>query len=126
MPESLDPLLEQTRANADFEAILLTDLNGVLIASSRGDETPPEMLEALLDLAARIAARPDDKVQLAAVRESEFFDWEGRRVICRWFTMGSPAQSRLLVVLAQNNSKPYKRAISGLVKQIRQGAASAS
>ncbi len=121
MAASLDLLLEQARAEADFEAILLTDLNGVLMASARADETPPEVLEALLDVAGRIASRPDDKTQLAAVRESEFFDWEGRRVVCRWFSMSSPAQPRLLVVLTPNQ-KPYKRAIGSLVKQIRQGS----
>jgi hypothetical protein len=112
--DDLDTLLEQIRAQAEFEALLLTDLKGNVIAAARSDEAAPESIGGLLDVAMRIAARPDDRQQLASVGESVFFDWAGRQIICRWFTVKD--QPRLFVILAPHG-KPYKRAATQLVKE---------
>ena len=53
-----------------------------------------------------------NRQQLAAVGESVFFDWEGRQIICRWFTVKD--QPRLFVIMAPQ-AKPYKRAAAQLV-----------
>ncbi len=113
---SLETVIEQVRAEAGFEAALITDLKGTILAAARADDTPPETVGALLDVAMRIVARPEDRAKLADVGESTFFDWEGRQVICRWFTRRKPPEPRLLVVLAPRG-KPYKRAVSVLVKE---------
>jgi hypothetical protein len=111
--KTLDDLAEQVRAESGFEVILVTDLKGSIIASARDDETSPDTLGALLDVATRITVRPEDRADLAAEGESVFFDWEGRQVICRWLAMRHP---RLLVILAPRGAA-YKRAISRLIKQ---------
>lgn len=113
---SLETLIEQVRAEAGFEAALITDLKGAILATARADDTPPETVGALLDVAMRIVARPEDRAKLADIGESTFFDWEGRQVICRWFSRRKPPEPRLLVVLAPRG-KPYKRAVSLLVKE---------
>jgi hypothetical protein len=113
---SLETLIERVRAEAGFEAALITDLRGSILAAARADDTPPDMVGALLDIAMRIVARPEDRAKLADVGESTFFDWEGRQVICRWFRRRKPPEPRLLVVLAPRG-KPYKRAVSLLVRE---------
>jgi hypothetical protein len=114
-------IIEQSRSEAEFEVVLLTDLQGQIVAAARSDDATPETLGALLDVAGRIAARPDDRSKLAAAGESTFFDWDGRRVICRWLTLSNASEPLLLVVLAPQG-KAYKRAVSQLAKELRKGA----
>ncbi len=111
--KTLDELAEQVRSEAGFEVILVTDLKGNIQASARAEETPPEMLDALLDVIARLTARPEDRADLAAAGESVFFDWEGRQVILRWLAAKRP---RLLIILAPHGAS-YKRAVNRLIKQ---------
>jgi hypothetical protein len=112
MPDDLQDTMEQIRSQAEFVAVLLTDLKGNVMAAVRSDDASPDSIGALLDVSTRIAARPDDRQKLAAVGESVFFDWEGRQIICRWFTVKD--QPRLFVILAPHG-KPYKRAASQLI-----------
>lgn len=120
MPD-ITTIIEQSRSEAEFEVVLLTDLRGQIVAATRSDDATPETLGALLDMAGRIAARPDDRAKLAAAGESTFFDWDGRRVICRWLRPSGALEPLLLVILAPYG-KVYKRAVSQLAKALRQGA----
>jgi hypothetical protein len=115
---SLDDLVEQARADAGFEAVLLADLQGHILAAARDDETTPETLDSLLDLATRMATRPEDRSRLADAGEITFFDWEGRQVVYRWFTARQPPQVHLLVILAPRG-KPHKRAAGHLVREVQ-------
>ena len=115
---SLDTLVEQVRVDAGFEAVLLTDLRSHVLAAARSDDTTPETLDSLLDVATRIAARSEDRSRLADAGEITFFDWEGRQVICRWFTARQPPQVYLLVILAPRG-KPHKRATGHLVREVQ-------
>lgn len=112
---TLDHLLETARSKGEFEAIVLTDWQGGIIAAARDDGTSPETLSALLDVATRLISRTEDRAQLAKDGESIFFDMEGRQVICRWFDKPQP---RLVIILAPHG-KPYKRAVGALVKEIK-------
>ncbi len=114
--ETLETQLEQTRAEAEFEAVLLTDFGGKIIAAARSDETSPETIGALLEMAVHFAANPEDRSRLSDAGESSFFDWQGRQVIFRWFMVGQ--QPYLLVVLAPPG-KAYKRAAGQLVRQVQ-------
>jgi hypothetical protein len=49
------------------------------------------------------------------IDESEFFDWEGRRVVCRWFEAQRPG---VVVVLVPKN-KSYKWAMNRMVKELQ-------
>jgi hypothetical protein len=111
----LDDALEQVRAEAGFEAIILTDLSGNIISAARDEETPPELLGALLDVALRMTVRAEERSKLATAGESTFFDWEGRQVICRWFDKPQP---RLIVILSPRG-KSYKRVLTTLVKTVQ-------
>jgi hypothetical protein len=117
-PGALDTLVEQVRVDAGFEVVLLADLQGHVLAAARSEETTPETLGSLLDVAARMAARPEDRSRLADAGESTFFDWAGRQAICRWFTAHQPPQVYLLVILAPRG-KPHKRAAGHLVREVQ-------
>ncbi len=120
--DSLAMVLEQTRAQAEFEAVLLTDFGRRILAAARADDTPPETIGALLDLSMRFAATPEERSRLGDTGESTFFDWEGRHVIFRWFPGGvSPSGSgqRCLLVILAPNGTAYKRAAGQLIRQVQ-------
>jgi len=69
----LDIAIEDIRSVSGFEAVILTDLRGEILSAVRGEETPAETLNGLLqvaeqvdvaadlgDVAGRRDARPDD------------------------------------------------------------------
>ena len=66
-------------------------------------------------MATQLAARDEDRTRLADQGESEFFDWEGRRVVCRWVEARKPA---VLVVLVPK-AKSYKWAVGRMVKEVQ-------
>jgi hypothetical protein len=111
---SLDEQIKEIRAETGWEAVLLTGPDGKILSAARADSTTPEMLDALLSLALRIAARPEDRAALAKTGQSTFFDWEGRRVICRYLDTPAP---RLLIILAPRGTS-YKRAANRLARLI--------
>ncbi len=113
---SLDETIEQVRAEAGWEAVLLTDLKGKITGSARADDTAPEMLDALLHMALRVAARPEDRAALAKTGQSTFFDWEGRQVICRYIDPQAPTP--YLLILLVPHSKAYVRAAARLVRRL--------
>lgn len=120
LPDVLPDVLERARSDAEFEAILLIDLGGHVLSAARSDDIAPDTIEALLDVALRIVARPEDRVRLAEVGESTFFDWEGRQIVCRQFLpLQHTGTEPLVFVVLAPRGKTYKRALSGLVRDFQ-------
>ena len=116
MPEArLEIAIEDIRSASGFEAVVLTDLRGEILSAVRSEGTPPEALDAMLDVASQVAVRATDKIGLSKAGESEFFDWDGRRVVCRWFQARKPG----VVVALIPKGKTYKWAMSRLVREIQ-------
>ncbi len=113
MTTDLMPILEPIRLNAKFEAVLVTDSTANVISAAYAEGVPLETLDALLALASRAAARQTDLQTLIDAKETIFFDWEGRQVICRLFQAGK--QPYLMVVLAARG-KAYKQTVGKLIK----------
>ncbi|MEP7285698.1 MAG: hypothetical protein ABI947_08020 [Chloroflexota bacterium] len=114
MPETrLGVALEDIRAQSGFEAALLIDRTGSVLASTHAPESSPESLEVLLQVALHAAGRAESGKSVAG--ESEFFDWESRRVVCRWFQARKPG---VLVVLVPKG-KSYKWAVNRLVRELQ-------
>ena len=112
----LDIAIEDIRSVSGFEAVLLTDLQGEILSAVRSDDVPPEVLGALLQVAEQVVIRASDANQkLTVPGESEFFDWNGRRVVCRWFKARRPG----VVVALVPKGKAYRWAMGRLVKEIQ-------
>ncbi len=109
----LTPSLEPVRASAKLEAVLVTDQVGHLIGAAAMEQVTPETLDALLALARRVVSSADQFKALIAAKETLFFDWEGRQVVCRPFEAAK--QPYLLVIFAPRQ-KAYKQAASKLIK----------
>jgi hypothetical protein len=87
---SLDDLVEQARADAGFEAVLLADLQGHILAAARDDETTPETLDSLLDLATRMPSVLKTAPGWPTRARSPFSTGKAGR----WSVAGSPPDSR--------------------------------
>ena len=116
MPETrLYVAMEDIRVQSGFDAAVLTDLDGKLLSAVHATEVPEDTIDILLLVAGQIAARSDDKKAMDSTGESEFFDWEGRRIVCRWFQARKPG---VLVVLVPKG-KSYRWAANRMVKEIQ-------
>jgi hypothetical protein len=116
MAESrLEVAIEDILEQSSFDAALLTDLQANVLASIKRKDLPPDASGILMQVAMQVATRDEDRVRLAEAGESEFFDWEGRRVVCRWIEARTPT---LLVVLVPK-AKSYKWAVGRMVKEVQ-------
>jgi hypothetical protein len=107
--------MEDIRVQSGFDAAVLTDLDGKLLSAVRSSDILEDTIDILLLVAAQIAARSEDAKAMETSGESEFFDWEGRRIVCRWFEARKPG---VLVVLVPKG-KSYRWAANRMVKEIQ-------
>jgi hypothetical protein len=110
----LHSVVEEIRRQSEFEAAILTDLDSNILAESKESGTSQETLDVLSQIADQVAGRLSE-TGMPESGESEFFDWEGRRVVCRWFEAQTPG---VLVVLVPK-SKSYRWAMNRMVKELQ-------
>src|SRR5688572_11304033 len=110
----LEIALEDIRVQSGFDLAVLTDLHGNILAMSQAKETPYEAANILLQIASQVAAQSQEGGAPVS-GESEFFDWDGRRIVCRWFEARIPG---VLVVLVPKG-KSYKWAVGRMVKEVQ-------
>ena len=116
MPETrLYVAMEDIRVQSGFDAAVLTDLDGNVLSAVHSRDIPTDTIDILLAVAEQVAARSEDKKAMNVGGESEFFDWEGRRIVCRWFQARKPG---VLVVLVPKG-KSYRWAANRMVKEIQ-------
>src|SRR5215470_4254665 len=107
-------LIEEIRSQSEFEAAILVDLESNILAETRQPGTSQETLDVLTQIGEQAAERISES-DTPESGESEFFDYEGRRVVCRWFEAERPG---VLVVLVPKN-KSYKWAMNRMVKELQ-------
>jgi hypothetical protein len=110
----LNIALEDIRGQSGFDLAVLTDLSGNILALSQAKEIPTGADNILLKIASQIAEQAQER-GASLTGESEFFDWDGRRIVCRWFEARIPG---VLVVLVPKG-KSYKWAVGRMVKEVQ-------
>ncbi len=116
MAESrLAAAMDDIRVQSGFDAAVLIDMEGKMLAEVHSPETQPNTVETLLQVASQVTVRAENKSGVEASGESEFFDWEGRRIVCRWF---KARRSGVLVLLVPKG-KSYKWATNRMVKELQ-------
>lgn len=107
-------LIEEIRSQSEFEAAVLVDLDSNILAECRQQGTSQETLDVLTQIGGQAAERVGES-NTPGNGESEFFDYEGRRVVCRWFEAERPG---VVVALVPKN-KSYKWAMNRMVKELQ-------
>ena len=110
----LGGIVDEIRRQSEFEAAILIDLDSNILAESMEPGTNRQTLDTMSQIADQIAERVSEN-ETPENGESEFFDWDGRRVVCRWFEAETPG---VLVALV-SKSKSYRWAMNRMVKELQ-------
>lgn len=110
----IQTIFEQLDPKRLLAALLLApDGNVVAQHSIRGLDEATQ--QAPYNIATRVLNYPTGLAALETLKESVFYDMDGRRLICRLvLTSGNP---HLLIILTPANAT-YRRALDQLIKQI--------
>ncbi len=115
--EQLSNILADMNAQGGFLVSVLTDLEGLPLASATtaGGESP-EMQAAVVALIQKSALQTS-KVNMAETDEVTVFDRQGRRLVCRPFQVGD--RSLVLAVMVPRDQS-YRRLTRHAIAAVRQ------
>ena len=109
-------LLSQAQKDGNLEAVVLTDGEGLPMASVTRNGTDGETTAAVAALARRVAMRVEERIGMDAIDENHFRDKEGRLLVCRLFQAGG--QNLILIVLA-DQKRAYRRVTNRLIREVQ-------
>jgi predicted regulator of Ras-like GTPase activity (Roadblock/LC7/MglB family) len=114
-PENLIAALRTLNARGEFLITVLTDAEGLLMASAPSPGWDAEKQAAVVALVQR-AARQAQAASMDAADEVAIRDVTGRRLICRPFEVDG--QILLLSVLMEAG-RPYRRLTNDAIRDVR-------
>jgi predicted regulator of Ras-like GTPase activity (Roadblock/LC7/MglB family) len=114
-PENLITALRTLNTRGEFLITVLTDAEGLLLASAPSPGWDAEKQAAVVALVQR-AARQAQAASMEAADEVAIRDVTGRRLICRPFEVDG--QMLLLSVLAEAG-RPYRRLTNDAIRDVR-------
>ena len=98
--------MDDIRMQSGFDAAVLIDMEGKMLAEVHSPETQPITVDTLVQVANQVTARAENKSGIEANGESEFFDWDGggscaagskragQGCWCCWFPKENPTSGR--------------------------------
>lgn len=98
-----------------FLAALLLDANGAVVAQFAIQGLDTRTQQAPYDIATRVLNYPNGMNVLQTLKESVFYDLDGRRLICRVVVI-EEARHLLIVLTAADSA--YRRALDQLTRQL--------
>jgi predicted regulator of Ras-like GTPase activity (Roadblock/LC7/MglB family) len=114
-PGNLLDVLRSLNATGGFLATVLTDAEGLVLASAPAPGWDADKQAAVVALIQR-AARQSQIVSLGSMDEICIRDVNGRRLICRPFEVDDKI---LLLSVLTDEGKPYRRLTSAAVRDVR-------
>ncbi len=114
----LTQVLTHMNAAGGFPIAVLTDRDGLPIASATtlGEDTDRQ--SAIVALVQRTAVQVEERLGLAETDEISVFDAEGKRLVCRPFEI--KGQKMILAVLVPDKDKKYRRLTNHALAALRQ------
>ncbi len=117
-PTRLNQLLQEMNAQGGFPIAVLTDRDGLPIASVMEPGQDMDRQSAVVAMVQRTAVQVQERLGMAATDEISVFDAEGRRLVCRPFQV--QGQDMILAVLVPDKEKKYRRLTNQALVAIRQ------
>ena len=114
---SIQALMQEINQQGNFLHTLLTDDQGLPIASSMTDLDQSEVQAALVSMVQKMACQISDSLQMSPTAEFVLNDVEGKRLVIRPFTI--QGTEFILTVLISNHQIPYRRLIGSAIKTIK-------
>lgn len=113
----LNKLLAQMNSSDGFSISVLTDQQGLAIASAAADGLDPERQSAVVALVQKTAIQVGRQLGMAQADEISLFDTSGQRLICRPFQ--ADGHELILAVMVPARGKSYRRATNQAISEIR-------
>ena len=114
--EQLSNILADMNRQGNFLISVLTDLQGLPLASASTNGENPEMQAAVVALIQKTAMQTS-KVNMAETDEVSVFDRQGRRLVCRPFEVSDRA---LVLAVMTPRDQSYRRLTRQAIAAIRQ------
>ncbi|MEM7032239.1 MAG: hypothetical protein AAF629_22000 [Chloroflexota bacterium] len=116
-PTELANLLAEMNAKGCFPISVITDSQGLTIASAADSEEDPNTQSAVVALIQKTATQAGDQIGLAQTAEIILNDQQGRRLICRPFQAGD--QDMILTVIVPQRQQTYRRLTNQVVHAVQ-------
>jgi predicted regulator of Ras-like GTPase activity (Roadblock/LC7/MglB family) len=113
----LTSLLVQTNTDGGFPISVLTDFQGLPIASAASNGMDPERQSAVVAFVQKAAAQVSRQLGMAGTDEISFYDTRGQHLVCRPFNVDQ--YGLILAVIVPERGKSYRRATNHAVSEIR-------
>jgi predicted regulator of Ras-like GTPase activity (Roadblock/LC7/MglB family) len=113
----LQKLLIQANQQGGFEQTLLTDLQGLPIASSTMETDQSENQAAIVSMIQKLTGQINTSLNMSQTEEFVLYDQNGKKLVIRSFEANTT--ELILSVLIPNNQTAYRRLMSNVIKTIK-------
>ncbi len=114
---TLAEILKNLVHDGEFSIAVLTDRNGLPIASSDGDQDASEAQSAVVAQIQNVVIRALGNISMSAPDEVSLNDVDGRKMVCRQFSGGDGVV--YLAVVIPNRTKPYRKVMNQAIRSIQ-------
>jgi hypothetical protein len=115
---TLADILKGLAQEGEFSIAVLTDRNGLPLASSDGDQFTSEAQSAVVAQIQNVVIRALGNISMSTPDEISLNDIDGRKLVCRQFPTGDGTV--YLAVVMPNRSKPYRKAMNRAIRLVQQ------
>ncbi len=113
----MNRLLAAVNEAGGFPISVLTDSQGLTIASAAGDGRDTERQSAVAAFLHKAVLQVSKQLGMAGVDEISFFDASGQHLVCRSFTVSD--QGLILAVIVPERNQAYRRVTQQAVSRIQ-------
>jgi predicted regulator of Ras-like GTPase activity (Roadblock/LC7/MglB family) len=109
--------LNDINAEGGFSLSVLTDENGLPIATSAGGEDESEVQAAVVAQVQKVVLRVRDHLSMAAPEEIALNDVNGKKLVCRSFEANG--NNVVLAVLIPGRNQSYRKLMNRAIRSIQ-------
>lgn len=110
-------VLDQMNREAGFPASIITGVNGLLVASSVSEGDNPEKQSAVVAKLLETGNLVQAQLSLGHADELSFHAEDGRRLVCRPFSLNE--HTLILAVVVPRRDQAYRRATNRTISILR-------
>ena len=114
---SLEETLAQMNAEVGFPLSVLTNAQGLVIASSADEGQDPNKQSAIVAKVREAVQSVRTQLKMGAIDEISVYDEDGRRLVCRPIQLNG--NDLILAVLVPTRGQAYRRATNAAIAGIR-------
>ncbi len=114
---ALADILKTLASEQEFSLAVLTDRNGLPIASSDGDQDASEAQSAVVAQIQNVVIRALGNISMSTPDEISLNDVSGRKLVCRQFPGGDGAV--YLAVVIPDRKKSYRKAMNLAIRSLQ-------